>query len=224
MFKSGFLCIALFSAYAHIHALPAFPGAEGWGAETPGGRGASPRTAPPKVYVVTTLASSGKGSFNEAFLTKGPRIIVFRVSGVIDLNPNSSAQNYLDSTNSYVTIAGQTSPGGVTFTSSKGGSSIMLCYHGKMTNGIFRFLRFRATAENEDGITMSKISNFIFDHTDFSGARDETLDLTATHHITLQWCTVANSSVGQTYGFLMGYPPTSQISIHHNLMAHHVYR
>src|SRR5262245_34338923 len=77
--------------------LPSFPGAEGFGASTPGGRGGT-------VYEVTNLDDSGPGSFRDA-LSQGNRIVVFRVSGTIDLKsplrlrvPN-------------ITIAGQTAPG-----------------------------------------------------------------------------------------------------------------
>ena len=58
--------------------LPAFPGAEGAGATALGGRGG-------KVLTVTTLADSGPGSFRAAVEAKGPRIIVFAVSGPLQL-------------------------------------------------------------------------------------------------------------------------------------------
>ena len=199
-------------------ALPAFPGAEGWGADTKGGRGG-------KVYIVTTTKATGAGSFREALQATGPRTIVFRVSGVIDLDPDGYDQGwYLEAKNSDVTIAGQTSPGGVTFTSSAAGSSIIMCYQGNFHDGIWRFLRFRAGADNQDAFTMNTAHHFIFDHVDFSGARDETSDATADHHFTFQWCTIANSSHGQAYGQLLAYVPTNYISLHHNLYANHVNR
>src|SRR6185503_18461068 len=82
----------------------AFPGAEGFGTETPGGRGGM-------VYIVTTLDWDGPGSLSEALLAKEPRIVVFRVSGVIDVPAGVSV---LTEASSYVTVAGQTSPGGIT--------------------------------------------------------------------------------------------------------------
>src|SRR5687767_14505140 len=76
----------------------AFPGAEGWAAFTPGGRGG-------KIIRVTTLEASGPGSFLEALNTRGPRIIVFEVAGPIDLKRQT-----IKLTEPFVTIAGQTAP------------------------------------------------------------------------------------------------------------------
>ena len=73
------LCCALLLC-ASLSAAPlAFPGAEGFGAETPGGRGG-------KILFVRNLNDAGPGSFREAVITKGPRIVVFRVSGLITLH------------------------------------------------------------------------------------------------------------------------------------------
>lgn len=212
------LAASILSTASIASALPAFPGAEGWGADTKGGRGG-------KVLIVTNTNATGPGSFREALQANGPRIIVFRVSGVIDLDPTGYAQGwYLEEKHSNVTIAGQTSPGGVTFRSSAPGSSIIMCYQGNFHDGIWRFLRFRAGAHNQDGFTMNTAHHFIFDHVDFSGGRDETSDATASHHFTYQWCTIANSSAGQSYGQLLAYAPTNYISLHHNLYAHHTNR
>jgi len=116
-------------------AIPAFPGAEGWGADTPGGRGG-------KVVIVTNLNSDGPGSLMEALRASGPRIITFRVSGVIDIQPRS--QWYLQASNSYVTIAGQTSPGGITLISSRAPSILRSGLNSYFTNAIFRFIRLRS--------------------------------------------------------------------------------
>src|SRR3990172_5920517 len=77
--------------------LPAFPGAEGFGAFATGGRGGA-------VLYVTNLNTSGPGSFQWALDQTGPRYILFKVSGLID--------DSVQLTRSDVTIAGQTSPGG----------------------------------------------------------------------------------------------------------------
>lgn len=76
--------------------VPAFPGAEGHGALATGGRGG-------RVIKVTTLSAKGPGSLDEAFRAKGPRIVVFDVSGVIRGNFIVTEPN--------LTVAGQTAPG-----------------------------------------------------------------------------------------------------------------
>jgi len=191
--------------------LAAFPGAEGWGSETPGGRGG-------RVLVVTTLDWSGPGSFSEALYTPEPRIIVFAVSGVIEVPLDSGS---LGAEHSYVTIAGQTSPGGVTFV---GGGITLGNYHTDFHDGVFRFMRIRGH-DAYDNVSLSEAHHLVFDHCDFSGGEDEALDITFGHDITVQWSTIANSGPnGQRYGFLLAYPPTEKISFHHNLGAHHVNR
>lgn len=104
MFGSWLLaaCTALIAVPAFSQAanneLLAFPGAVGWAAHTPGGRGG-------QVIRVTTLAAKGPGSFLEALETKGPRVIVFEVGGVIDLHGEE-----IEIAEPYLTIAGQTAP------------------------------------------------------------------------------------------------------------------
>src|SRR5262249_40197424 len=77
---------------------PAFPGAEGSGAATPGGRGG-------KVFVVTSLADPGPGTLREAVEADGPRTVVFGVAGLITL------ETPLDVEHPYLTLAGQSAPG-----------------------------------------------------------------------------------------------------------------
>ncbi len=191
--------------------LRAFPSAEGFGTDTPGGRGG-------KVYAVTTLDWSGAGSFSEALYATEPRIIVFRVSGVIDV-PDDVPN--LEEVNSYVTVAGQTSPGGVTF---RGGGVTLASYHRDFHDGVFRFMRFRG-ANSYDNIQLAGVRNMVFDHCDFSGATDETFDITASTDYTVQWSTITNSGpTGQRYGMLLAYVPTTRITLHHNLSANHVHR
>ena len=83
---------------AHAAEELAFPGAQGWAATTPGGRGG-------RILRVTTLAATGPGSLAAALQTKGPRIVVFEVGGVIDLGRSVLRVSEPD-----VTIAGQTAP------------------------------------------------------------------------------------------------------------------
>ena len=188
------------------HALSAFPGAEGFGSQTPGGRGGP-------VLVVTTLAGSGPGSFRAAMMTPGPRMIVFRVSGVIDLGGDVT----LTEAQSHVTVLGQSSPGGITLV-----NGAITNYQTNFHDAIFRFIRLRAQAG--DTFAFNPVANLVIDQCDMSGGADETFDIDASHDFTVQWSTVTNSMGGagsQNYGWLIAYRPTSSVSFHHNFSAHH---
>ncbi len=194
--------------------LPAFPGAEGFGALASGGRNG-------RVIKVTSLAPQGPGTLQEALNQKGPRIIVFEVSGVIKAN-------IIEVLHGDVTIAGQTAPGG--------GITIAGRLHGgydeQVTNIIVRHLRVRPpppgkTKGNQfDGIQFSKNSNMIFDHISVAFGVDETVDFYAAKDATLQWSTVSCSGPtghyegAHNYGMING-PEGRRVSLHHNLFAHH---
>ena len=81
-----------------ILAVPAFPGAEGFGAQSVGGRGGV-------IYEVTNLNDSGTGSLRMAIEANEPRIVVFRVSGSIELKSELQIEK------PPITIAGETAPG-----------------------------------------------------------------------------------------------------------------
>jgi hypothetical protein len=221
-------CLSIFILLSaiEVYAAPAFPGAEGYGAVTPGGRGG-------RVIVVTNTNAGGAGSLLAAMLATGPRIIVFQTSGVINLG--SASIRLEPETRSFVTVAGQTSPGGITLTSSSGtplNSGYTAC---RWHDGIFRFIRFRVVRNTggnggDHACAFYQAKRFIFDHCDFSGGDDENFDFMYTGDFTVQWCTVANSGPGgQRYGFLMNGSkdpdfPQQNISIHHNLLANHAKR
>ncbi|MCR8666757.1 polysaccharide lyase [Aestuariibaculum sp. M13] len=141
--------------------IPAFPGAEGGGAFTQGGRGG-------KVFVVTSLADSGPGTLREALEAVGSRTVVFNVAGIIQLEKPISVRA------PYITIAGQTAPGdGICVA----GESILLDTH----DIIIRYMRFRRGATDvtrrDDGLGGNVIGNVIVDHCSVSWGLDENISL-----------------------------------------------
>ncbi|MDD4968822.1 MAG: thrombospondin type 3 repeat-containing protein [Paludibacter sp.] len=141
--------------------IPAFPGAEGGGAFTAGGRNG-------KVIVVNTLAEDGHGSFREACETGGARIIVFNVSGIIRLTTPIHVRA------PYLTIAGQTAPGdGICVT----GSSFLIDTH----DVILRHMRFRRGVQDvafrDDAIGGNPIGNIMIDHCSASWGLDENMSI-----------------------------------------------
>ena len=142
----------------------AFPGAVGWAAQTPGGRGG-------QIIRVTNLDADGPGSLREALETSGPRIIVFEVGGVIDLDRKS-----LRLTEPFVTIAGQTAPSpGITLI--QGGMDIaahdVVVRHIRVRPGSAG--QARGSGWGEDAITTVGAVNVIIDHCSLTWATDENL-------------------------------------------------
>lgn len=141
--------------------IPAFPGAWGGGMYSFGGRGG-------KIYVVTSLADSGPGSFREACEAAGPRIIVFNVAGIIHL------KDHLRIRAPYVTIVGNTAPGdGVCIA----GNTVELETH----DVIVRHLRFRRgetdPADRDDSLGGNPVGNIMIDHVSTSWSLDENLSM-----------------------------------------------
>src|SRR5262245_3713532 len=197
---------------AEAERLPAFPGAEGFGAVARGGRGG-------RVIKVTNLRADGPGSLQAACREKGPRVIVFDVSGVV-------AGDVLIE-HGEVSILGQTAPGaGVTIA-----GSLKTRYRaGRAIDDIvIRFLRVRppkATGASGDAIQLSENRRVILDHVSCSWASDETIDIYGAQDVTVQWCTLEESLLGahprgrHNFGLISG-PNGKRVSIHHNLFAHH---
>jgi pectate lyase len=191
--------------------LPSFPGAEGYGALTPGGRGG-------RVIKVTNLNTSGPGSFQEAVSAEGPRIVVFEVSGVI--------HGPVEIKHGQITIMGQTAPGaGITI---QGMLHTSYDVADKLEDIVVRFLRVRPNpvlvGNNGDAIQFSRARRCVLDHISCSWATDETIDIYSAEEVTVQWCAIEESDPDgaqhQNYG-LIGGPDGHTVSIHHNLFANH---
>lgn len=158
------LILLLFSTISCASEATAFPGAVGWAAQTPGGRGG-------RIIKVSNLNSSGPGSLREALETAGPRIVVFEVGGVIDLDRQS-----LRITEPFITIAGQTAPSpGITII--KGGLNIAA------HDVVLQHIRVRpgsagqapGSGWGEDAINTVGAVNVIVDHCSLTWATDENL-------------------------------------------------
>lgn len=139
----------------------AFPGAEGGGAYSFGGRGG-------KVYVVTSLEDSGQGTLREACEQGGARIIVFNVAGIIKLKTPLIIRA------PYITIAGQSAPGdGVCIA----GESVWINTH----DVVIRYMRFRRGATDvtrrDDAIGGNPVGNIMIDHVSASWGLDENMSI-----------------------------------------------
>jgi hypothetical protein len=196
--------------------IPAFPGAEGAGSHSFGGRGGA-------VFVVTNLADSGPGSFREACEAAGPRTVIFGTSGIIRL------KSPIHILAPYITIAGQTAPGdGV-------------CIAGRTTHVdthdvIIRYMRFRRGATNlfdrDDCLGGNPIGNVIVDHCSASWGLDENLSMyrhmyrpkegeawkLPTLNLTIQWC-ISSEALNKYEHAFGGTWGGNNTSFHHNLFA-----
>ena len=197
--------------------LAAFPGAEGFGAASVGGRGG-------RVIKVTNLNPKGEGSLQAACETAGPRIVVFDVSGVIKGSVAIKHPN--------ITIAGQTAPGaGITI---EGMLKNPYRIKPNLHDVTIRFLRVRPPLHKGkwsggDCLQLTGIDRLIIDHVSCSWGSDENVDVCNSRDITIQWCAIEESDTkghakGQhNFGMIMGYSGRDA-TVHHNLFAHHARR
>ncbi|MCB1096850.1 MAG: DUF3826 domain-containing protein [Verrucomicrobiae bacterium] len=199
-----------------LEMIPAFPGAWGGGMFTTGGRGG-------RVIAVTNLNDSGEGSFRAAIEAEGPRIVVFRVAGIIYLD------SAIDIDNPDITIAGQSAPG----------DGVCLAHDSvniNTNNVIMRHLRVRRGrpegGQGSDNIGGNPESQIIVDHCSASWGMDENLSLYRhmkyregktdlkfpVKNLTVQYCissealNAKNHAFGGTWGGL-------DATFHHNLLA-----
>ncbi len=206
------LSIVVFVSAAFAEARqPAFPGAEGYGRFALGGRGG-------KILFVTNLNDKGPGSLRAAIEAQVPRIVVFRISGTIEL------QSALRIVHPRITIAGQTAPG----------DGICLRKYPLIISAddaVVRFIRARLGDEagrKVDGIDVSDAQNVIVDHCSVSWTLDEAVNTYhGTKNITVQWCLISeslhNSRLRQGHGFAASLGGVNT-SYHHNLLANNAGR
>ncbi|MCF8378743.1 MAG: T9SS type A sorting domain-containing protein [Bacteroidales bacterium] len=212
--------LALLFSFANISLMEAqtlaFPGAEGFGAFSKGGRGGD-------VFIVTTLNDGGPGSLRTGIATAtGPRTIVFAVSGTIKLTSRLSVDK------NYITIAGQTAPGdGICLRDYE--------FRIDADHVIVRYIRSRLGDESKqesDAISITGGHNIIMDHCTASWSVDEafscsTGDKDRIDSVTVQWSIISealNESIhtkeAHSYGALIRGCYGAKYSYHHNLFAH----
>lgn len=220
----------------HLYALAAFPGAQGHGSDTIGGRGGT-------VYVVNTLSDDTDDgvTFRDAVTASGARIVVFAVSGNINLTSK------LTISNPYLTIAGQTSPGGICITGARTAVNThdVIITHMRFRIGSQGYIvnggdvdpdKARSLEIYGDGMYYDNAGyNVIVDHCSFSWAADTNLSIAENaYDITVSWCMLSypyqisshsEGAVGHDYNMLLwgrytDESPARMYTLHHNYFSH----
>lgn len=181
--------LSILIAALPAQAIPAFPGAQGFGANATGGRGGT-------VYHVTNLNDSGTGSFRDA-VSSPNRIVVFDVGGVINISSKLGIS-------ANITIAGQTAPGGIVIY--KNATSLT-----PSSNVIIRYVTFRQGVNGASGdksLAMMNGANIMLDHLSVMWGRWDTFGITAdsgksASDITFQDCILGEAINPQNFGGLI---------------------
>ena len=210
--------------FTPLAGLPIFPGAEGFGTDTPAGRGG-------KVIEVTTLADDGPGSLRAALNDPDPRIIVFRTGGTIEL------KNELFIAHPFVTVAGQTAPGGGICIKNAG---LAILTH----DVLVQHIRIRpgnegdTTPEDNDAVQIlgnrgddAGAHHVVLDHISASWSEDETISTWyGAHDVTISWSIISEALNRSRHhkrthsaGLLIG-DGSYNVSVHHCLLAHNDFR
>ncbi len=222
------------SSQAQAVADLAFPGATGWGGQTAGGRGG-------KLIRVTNLNAGGSGSFKEAVTTKGPRVVVFEVGGVIDMK-----REELEIREPFLTIAGQTAP-------SPGITLIRTGIDIRTHDVIVRHLRIRVGVDGQknkskwepDAINTVSAYRVIVDHCSMSWAIDENMsasgprfkgknvaewrantshDITYSYNVASEGLAKASHPKGEHSKGSLVHDNVTNILFYRNIWAHNVER
>ena len=211
-FLSTVACLAV-NAFAQ---LPAFPGAEGFGAAATGGRGG-------QVVYVTNTNPDGPGSLQWALDQPGRKYVLFKVSGVIDARIHLRGGD--------ATIAGETSPGGITVrgfvTDETPFQDQTVQLPGQFAeNWILRHIRIRPGLDgpSDDGLRLRYTRNAIVDHVSIGNATDEAVEISYANNISVQNCLIAETVGPHSFygGMLINYSNPAhgfeldKLSIHHN--------
>jgi pectate lyase len=204
----------------------AFPTAEGFGTDTPGGRGG-------RVFLVTTLSDSGSGSLRECVEASEARTCIFRVGGIIELKSSLNIRE------PFITIAGQSAPGdGVTLRGSSNDDSTALAI--RTHDVVIRHLRIRRGPTSPEsccadalmiaGSSAEAAHDIVLDHISISWGVDENFSAwDRVRDVTVQWCSISEGLRDSTheqgphsFGVLLGSSDVlvTAISFHHNLLAH----
>lgn len=210
-------------------ALAAFPGAQGAGTRTPGGRGGA-------VYEVTKLSDDGSpGTLRYCVNQVGPRTCVFRVGGTIELASSLVVRQ------PFLTIAGQTAPGGGIALSGRNLSSQVLAFY--THDVVVRYLRIRkgynaaSAGTSQAGQTTAYRTgayNIVVDHCSISWTQDENVtlwaDSGAPHDVTVSWSIVAEPLADHPTSIISGSNSSAQadaevdLDFHHNYVANSSHR